>query len=151
LHVHDHARVPGGEQPYRCGDRDARPEADHQPLAAARGHGHPAADRVRGGQQRAGVGQQLPAGVGQRHAVAVPGQQRGAEILFQRADLPTERRLRDVQLIGGAAEVQLTGDGDEVPQLAQVQIHGASRSGDASTVSRRLKEVLDTHSGQWHA
>jgi nucleoside-diphosphate-sugar epimerase len=27
----------------------------------------------------------------------------GAEILFQRADLPTEHRLRDVQLIGGAA------------------------------------------------
>jgi hypothetical protein len=23
-------------------------------------------------------------------------------------------------------------------------------SGDASKVSQRLKEVLDTHSGQWH-
>ena len=139
-----------GEQLYRRGDRDARPEADHEPLAAARGHGHPAADRVRGGQQRAGVGQQLPAGVGQRHAVAVPCQQRGAEIVFQRADLPAEHRLRDVQLIGGAAEVQPVGDGDEVAQLAQVQIHGASRSGDASRVSPPPKEVLDTRSGQWH-
>jgi hypothetical protein len=54
-----------------------------------------------------------------------------------------------MQLIGGAAEVQPVGHGDEVAQFAQVQIHGASRSGDASRVSPRLKEVLDTHSGQW--
>jgi hypothetical protein len=33
-----------------------------------------------------------------------------AEVLFQGADLPAERRLGDVQLIGGAAEVQLVGD-----------------------------------------
>jgi hypothetical protein len=49
--------------------------------------------------------------------------------VFQRADLPAERRLSDVQLIGGAAEVQRVGDGGEVAQLAQVQIqiHGTSR------------------------
>src|ERR1700721_2091331 len=106
-----------------------------------------AADGVRGGEQRAGVGQQLPAGVGQLHAVAVPCQQRGAEIVFQRADLPAERWLRDVQVIGGAAGVQRGGDGDEVAPLAQVQIHRASRYGDASRVSPRPKEVLDTYSG----
>jgi hypothetical protein len=54
-----------------------------------------------------------------------------------------------MQLFSGAAEVQPVGDGDEVAQFAQVQIHGASWSGDASKVSPRLKEVLDTHSGQW--
>ena len=125
------------------------PETDRQPPAAAGCLGHPAADRLRGGQQRTGIGQQLPARVGQRHAVAVPGEQRGAEILLERADLPAERRLRDMQLIGGAAEVQLVGHGGEVTQFAQVQIHRASRSGDAFRVSPRLKEVLDTNSGQW--
>ncbi|CAM5743481.1 hypothetical protein SALBM311S_03135 [Streptomyces alboniger] len=66
------------------------------------------------------------------HAVAIPGEQRGAEILLQRAALPAEHILRDVQLIGGAAEVQPVGYGDEVAQFAQVQIHGACRFGDAS-------------------
>jgi hypothetical protein len=55
-----------------------------------------------------------------------------------------------MQLIGCAAEVQLVGHGDEVAQFAQIQIHGASRSGDALRVSPLLKEVLDTHSSQWH-
>jgi hypothetical protein len=53
-----------------------------------------------------------------------------------------------VQLIGGAAEVQRVGDGDEVAQLAQVQIHGASRCGDASRLSPPPKQVLDTRSGR---
>jgi hypothetical protein len=92
----------------------------------------------------------LSAGVGQHHAVATPGEHRSAEILFQRADLPTEHRLRDMQLFSGAAEMQPVGDGEEVAQFAQVQIHGTSRPGDASRVSPRLKEVLDTHSNQRH-
>lgn len=103
---------------------------------------------MRGGEQRTGVVEQLSARVGQRYAVAIPGEQRGAEILLERADLPAEHRLRDMQLIGGAAEVQPIGHGDEVTQFAQVQIHGISQSGDAFRVSPPLKEVLDTHSGQ---
>lgn len=99
---------------------------------------------MRGGEQRTGVGEQLSARVGQGYAVAIPGEQRGAEILLERADLSAEHRLRDMELIGGAAEVQPVGHGDEVAQFAQVQIHGASRSGDAFKVSPRLKEVLDT-------
>src|ERR1700754_2843493 len=55
-----------------------------------------------------------------------------------------------MQLFSGAAEVQPVGDGEEVAQFAQVQIHGTSRPGDASKVSPRLKRVLDTSSRQWH-
>ncbi|MEV0225441.1 hypothetical protein, partial [Streptomyces sp. NPDC050704] len=69
----DHVRMPGLERPRRRDDRDAGPEADHQPPAGTGGHGHPAVDRVRGGEQRTGVGQQLSARVGQRYAVAIPG------------------------------------------------------------------------------
>lgn len=72
------------ELPRRGNDRDAGPKTDHQPLAATGGRGHPAPDRVRGGEQRTGVVQELSARVGQRDAVAVPGEQGGAEILFER-------------------------------------------------------------------
>ena len=46
---------------------------------------------------------------------------------FQCADVPGQHGLGDVQALGGATEVQLFGDGDEVPQLAQVKIHPYSR------------------------
>jgi hypothetical protein len=78
--------------------------------------------------------------------VAIPGEQRGAEILLKRADLPAEHRLRDMELIGGSAEMQPVGHGDEVSQFAQIQIHDASRPGDAFKVSPQLQKVLDTHS-----
>lgn len=105
---------------------------------------------MRGGEQRAGVVQELLTRFGQLDAVAVPGEQRGAEIVFERADLPAEHRLRDVQIVSGAAEVQPVGDSDEVAQLAQVQIHEASWCGNAPKVSPRLKRVLDTHLSRWH-
>jgi hypothetical protein len=37
-----------------------------------------------------------------------------AEPLLEAANLLTQRRLRDVQPGGGAAEVKLLGDGDEI-------------------------------------
>ena len=61
--------------------------------------------------------------------MAVSGEQRSPDILFQRADLPAQHRLRDVQLLGRTAEVQRVGDRDKIAQLAQVQIHNASRDG----------------------
>ena len=44
----------------------------------------------------------------------------GAGFALQLPDLLRQRRLRDVQAGGGAAEVPLLGDGDEVPQMAQL-------------------------------
>jgi hypothetical protein len=42
-----------------------------------------------------------------------------AQLLLQRLDLLAQRRLRDAQHLGGAAKVQLFGDGDEVAQMTQ--------------------------------
>ena len=53
-----------------------------------------------------------------------PVQQRLAELGLEAADLLGEGRLRDVQALGGAAEVPFLGDGDEVAQLSQ--IHAAT-------------------------
>ena len=57
----------------------------------------------------------------ERDATARARQQRGADAQLQFPDRARQRRLRDVQRGGGAAEVQPLGDGDEVAQLAEVR------------------------------
>ena len=47
-------------------------------------------------------------------------QQLATKQLLEAADLPAERRLRDVEPIGGAAEVELLGDRDERPQMTEL-------------------------------
>ena len=51
-------------------------------------------------------------------------QQPGAQLLFEVADLPAQRRLRDAKGLGGPAEVPVLGDDGEVPHQPQVQIQG---------------------------
>jgi hypothetical protein len=41
-----------------------------------------------------------------------------AYLIFEVLNLPAQGRLRDVERPGGAAEVQVLGDGDEVSQVA---------------------------------
>ena len=50
-------------------------------------------------------------------------QQAGAELLFEMADLPAQRRLGEMQGGGGAAEVPVIGDDREVPHQPQVEVH----------------------------
>jgi hypothetical protein len=45
-------------------------------------------------------------------------QQPHAQLALQGLDLEAERRLGDAQALGRPAEVQLLGDGDEVPQVS---------------------------------
>ena len=52
------------------------------------------------------------------------------EVAFERFDLLGQRRTGGAEPFGGAAEVQLFGDGDEVPQLTQ--LHRKSVVGEAS-------------------
>src|SRR5262245_43430058 len=47
-------------------------------------------------------------------------EQGDAQLLLQLPDLLTQGRLRDAQAGGGAAEVQLLGDGQEVAQVAEL-------------------------------
>jgi len=49
-------------------------------------------------------------------------QQLNSELLLESADLARQHRLGYVQSLCGPAEVQLFGNGDEVPQLAQVHV-----------------------------
>jgi hypothetical protein len=45
-----------------------------------------------------------------------------AELPLELADLLAERRLRDLEALRRAAEVQLLGDGDEVAQPPEVEL-----------------------------
>jgi hypothetical protein len=53
------------------------------------------------------------------------------QLVLERPDLAGQHRLGDVQRVGGPAEVQMLGNGQEVPQLAQVQVqvHHSYRTG----------------------
>jgi len=42
-----------------------------------------------------------------------------AELVFQALDLPADRRLREVQLIGGGAEAEQSGDCLESAEVGQ--------------------------------
>ena len=57
------------------------------------------------------------------HAAGGPDEERAPELLLERADLPAEDGLRDVQLLGSPAEVPVLRDRGEVAQLAQIEIH----------------------------
>ena len=55
---------------------------------------------------------------------------RTSEARCELADLLAQSRLGHVQQISGAAEMQLFGDGDEVPQLSQLHLLSSLSLGD---------------------
>src|SRR5438045_7650037 len=58
------------------------------------------------------------------HTAPRAGEERDAEVLLERANGARQRRLRDMQRLGGAAEVQPLGHGHEIPYLPKIrQIH----------------------------
>ena len=76
--------------------------------------------RARGaGQQVARVLEQRRARRGERDAAAIALEQPHAELVLERPHLLADARLGQVQPVGGAAEVQLLGDRDERPELAE--------------------------------
>ena len=78
---------------------------------------------LRDGQELAGLDEEpLPAG-GERHMPGVPDEQLCSELLLQLPDLLGQGGLAQVQLGGGAPEVQLVGDRHEVAHQPQVQLH----------------------------
>ena len=83
------------------------------------GEDHP----LRGGQQLTRVVEE-PLPTWREHDVpAVADEQREAEVVLELADLLGQRRLADVQAGRGLPEVQLVGDGDEVPHQPEIQVH----------------------------
>jgi hypothetical protein len=89
----------------------------------------------------------LLAGGCERHRSAITVEYPRFQLSLERLDLPAQRRLGDVQLLGGTPEMKRFGNGDERPDLAQVKV-----SADVGTVSLQPKSALDkadlkAHSG----
>ena len=123
-----HAR-PGGleglEQPGEHAVVGERDEADAQPALLARGHAAQLEHRaLELRDDAARLLEEAGALGGELDPPAAAREQRHAEPLLERADGARQRRLRDVQRLGGAAEMQPLGHRHEIPQLPQIrQIH----------------------------
>ena len=63
------------------------------------------------------------AGLGQGQRAGVTRKQLHAQFLFQLLDLAAERGLGNEQALGGAGEIALFSDGDEVAQLAHFHVY----------------------------
>jgi len=96
------------------------------------------------------LAQEGAAGIGQRDVMPAPIEQRHANLCLELADLLAQRGLRRVQTAGGAREVQLVGDSDEVFQVAELHppsLNGAVANGNGNTggesphVLQRMQEV----------
>jgi hypothetical protein len=77
------------------------------------------------------LAQEGAAGIGQRHVVTAPIEESDAHLDLELANLLAERGLRRVQPGGGAREVQLFGDRQEVPQMPQFhpkRLDGAAKN-----------------------
>jgi hypothetical protein len=117
------ARAEGFDDLARQAAGERAGEAQAQAAARARpGLLGPLRGARRAGQDVARVIQEANARGGERHAAAVALEQPHAELVLQRPHLLRHARLRQVQLLGGAAEVQLLGDGDEGSELPE--LHG---------------------------
>ena len=55
----------------------------------------------------------------QAHPSRCSFEERSPDLILERADLPADRRLRDAQPLGGATDVSLFRDGDEILDLLQ--------------------------------
>ena len=64
--------------------------------------------------------QHQPAMGGEADAATVTIDQRAAQATFQGLDAAAQRRLAEVHGFGGAGEVAVLGEGDEVAKLAQI-------------------------------
>ena len=99
--------------------------------------GELAPDREGHGDRLVDVGQEPPGPVEQRlardrqlDAVGGAAQEIAAQQLLEPADLPAEGGLGEVQAVGRAPEVELLGDGDERPQVTQLDRVGRLGEGE---------------------
>ena len=98
-------------------------------------------DRVEG---RSGLAEQHPVGVGERRSMTVAVEELDAEPPFKLPDCAGERRLGDSEPNGGASEVHLLGDSDEVPQFAGLKIaHGQKSTARYQSGIRDTELILD--------
>ena len=114
------ARHTGRQQELRGGRHDADPDV---PRVAAREVDHLARGLVRGDVQTAGPREQCLARGREPDAATRALEQLRAEHFLQPPHAARERGLREMELLGGAAEMSELGDRFEVTKVAQVELY----------------------------
>ena len=116
-------RVLRGEPLDYVGDDDAGAEGDGEGGAGGPAGGLDAsAGRGGAGEERLGFAGEGRARRGQRDLVTVPLEQLDPEVRFEGLDRAAERGLGEQQFPGRPAEVQMVRHGEEVTELAQVEL-----------------------------
>ena len=82
-----------------------------------------------------------PAGVGELDVALRAVEQRHAEFRLQLSNLLAERRLAEMKPLGGAAEVERVGHGDDVPQMTE--LHGVESLAHRTCVSTDCTQIAD--------
>ena len=78
------------------------------------------AGALQGNEHRLAILQELRAGLGQLRLARMTVEELNTQFLLQGAHLPAQRRLRDVQPLGGTPEMQRLRDGSEIADLTNV-------------------------------
>ncbi len=78
---------------------------------------------IESGQRVTSAFQEGAARGGDRDAAARPFQQPGADSVFELPDLGAENLLCDVHSLRGCGKTRFLGNGDEVPQVPQLDVH----------------------------
>ena len=114
-----------GQQIGRDGRNDAEAQLAAERVAMLLGDLH---EFVRIAQHAYGLGDDGFAHRRQHHPTVAPFDQRHAEALFEFLELGRQRGLADKTRVGGASEVPMFGDGDQVLEVAQIHGRGTSRA-----------------------
>ena len=95
-------------------------------------------------QQLLGLGQQVGAGLGERHLVGVAAEQAGADGGLELRELLRQRGLGEAELLGGAGQRLGMGDGPEDAQLVERDLGAAGperRAWAAAVCSRAARSA----------
>jgi hypothetical protein len=122
LHVDCDLRVLAGERPDSGSRDDPRAKSNHQRPSAPSCALHAPPCGVGRGKQRNRILEQLAAGVGQPDRTAIALQQARAQLLLEGLNLTAQRRLGNMKLLGGQAEMQTLGDRDEASNLSEIEV-----------------------------
>ncbi len=105
------------QQPRRCAVDGADPQPPRS--ACARAVAQVALDGLDPGEDGAGIAQQRRAVLGERDGAGRAREQPRSQILFQQPDLAAERGRQHLEMLRGAAEMQLLGRRHEASELMQ--------------------------------
>lgn len=95
------------------------------------------------GEDLASVTQETFARREQGHSAGRSREKRGPELVLEGADLAAQGWLRDVEALGGAADVPFLGDGNEVADLRETHGFSMRRTPRRCKIRRQIETVLD--------